>query len=53
MTGEKTAIFELRCNREDMGKVIGKSGKTIGAVRSLLSNLAAKEGRQALLEVVE
>jgi len=51
--GERTVIFELRCHREDLGKVIGKSGKTVGAVRTLLSTVAAREGRRAMLEVVE
>jgi uncharacterized protein len=51
--GDKTAIFELRCHDEDLGKVIGKSGKTIGAVRTLLSTLAARQNRRAVLEVVE
>ena len=51
--GEKTAIFELRCNKEDIGKIIGKSGKTVGAIRTLLSTAAAKEGRRALLEIVD
>ena len=51
--GERTVVFELRCNQEDVGKVIGKSGKTIGALRVLLSTAAARQNRRALLEVVE
>ncbi len=51
--GEKTVIFELRCHAEDIGKVIGKNGKTVGAVRMLLSTVAARQGRRAMLEVVE
>ncbi|HNR93914.1 MAG TPA: KH domain-containing protein [Kiritimatiellia bacterium] len=51
--GEKTVIFELRCNKEDIGKIIGKSGKTVGAIRTLLSTAAAKDGRRALLEIVD
>lgn len=51
--GEKTVIFELRCNKEDIGKIIGKSGKTVGAIRTLLSTAAAKNGRRALLEIVD
>ena len=33
--GEKTVIFELRCNQSDIGKVIGKQGRTIKAIRTL------------------
>jgi predicted RNA-binding protein YlqC (UPF0109 family) len=43
----------LRCNPKDVGRLIGRSGKTIAAVRTLLSNLAAKQGRRAVLEVAE
>ncbi len=51
--GDKTAVFELRCHQNDMGKVIGKSGKTIGAIRVLLSTLGARQGRRTMIEVVE
>ena len=51
--GERTIVFELRCNPEDVGKIIGKSGKTIGAIRTLLSTIAARQNRRAVLEVVE
>jgi len=51
--GEKTIIFELRCNAKDIGKIIGKSGKTVGAMRVLLNSIAAKQGRKAVLEVVD
>lgn len=51
--GEKTVIFELRCNAKDIGKIIGKSGKTVGAMRTLLSAIASKQGRKVMLEVVD
>ena len=51
--GEKTIIFELRCNAKDIGKIIGKSGKTVGAMRTILNSMAAKQGRKAMLEVVD
>ena len=53
INGEKTIIFELRCNVKDIGKIIGKSGKTVGAMRTLLNSIAAKQGRKAMLEVVD
>lgn len=53
VAGEKTRIFEIRCHKEDVGKVIGKSGKTIGAIRNLLGVLAGRDGKKAVLEVVE
>ncbi len=51
--GERTIIFELRCHADDVGKVIGKSGKTVSAIRILLNTAAAKQGRRAMLEVVD
>lgn len=51
--GERTVVFELRCHPEDIGKVIGKSGKTVGALRTLLGTVAARQNRRAMLEVVE
>ena len=51
--GEKSVIFELRCNAKDIGKIIGKSGKTVGAMRTLLNSIASKQGRKAMLEVVD
>lgn len=51
--GEKTVIFELRCNESDVGKVIGKNGRTIKAIRTLLGSAAAKANMRAMLEIVE
>ncbi len=51
--GERTIVFELRCHPDDVGKVIGKSGKTGGALRTLISTVAARQNRRAMLEVVE
>ena len=53
LVGEKTLIYELRCNNGDIGKLIGKNGKTISAIRTLLSIAATREGKRALLEVVQ
>jgi len=53
LDGERTVIFELRCHKEDIGKVIGKSGKTVSAIRTLLNTVASKTGRRAMLEVVD
>ena len=51
--GRHNVILEVRCHTNDMGRVIGKNGKTSGAVRMLLSSIAAKQGCKTLLEVVE
>ena len=53
INGDKTIVFELRCNAKDVGKIIGKSGKTVGAMRTILNSMASKQGRKAMLEVVD
>ena len=51
--GDKNIIFELRCNARDIGKIIGKNGKTVGAMRVILNAMASKQGRKVTLEVVD
>jgi len=46
-------IYELRVNPNDMGRVIGRQGVTINAIRSLLQAGSAKKGQRCTLEVVE
>ena len=53
VAGEKTTIFELRVGAGDLGKVIGKGGQTARAMRTLLSAVAAKQGKRAHLEIME
>lgn len=45
--------FELQVAREDMGRVIGKSGRVANAMRALLRVAAEREGKQVTLDVVE
>jgi len=49
---DKTTIFELSVAPDDVGKIIGKSGKTVNAIRTLLTAVSVKEeGKRAMLEV--
>ena len=51
---ENTQIYELRVGDGDVGKVIGKHGKNVTAIRTLLSAATAKEGgKRAILEIIE
>jgi len=51
--GEKTAIYELRVHQEDLGKVIGKQGRTARAIRTLVSAAATKDSKRAMVEIME
>jgi uncharacterized protein len=51
--GESTVVYELKVARPDMGKVIGKNGRTAYAIRVLLSAIARKAGKHATLEILE
>jgi len=46
-------IFLLHLRRGDVGRVIGRSGQTIHAIRALLASSAARHGQRAVLEVIE
>jgi uncharacterized protein len=48
---ENKAIFTLSVADQDVGKVIGRKGRTAQAMRTLLAAVAAKEGRRAILEI--
>ena len=51
--GEKTIILELTVAPGDLGKVIGKDGRTARAMRTLLAATSAKHSRRAVLEILE
>ncbi|CUS82136.1 RNA-binding protein (KH domain) [Candidatus Kryptonium thompsonii] len=50
---ENRVIFRLQVGRDDVGKVIGRKGRTANAMRVLLSAVAAKEGKRAVLEILQ
>lgn len=50
--GKKT-VFRLRLRQSDIGKVVGKHGGTIAAIRNLLAVAAAKHGGKATVEIIE
>ncbi|MEP6672310.1 MAG: KH domain-containing protein [Chthoniobacter sp.] len=52
-TSGKRTTFHLKVRQTDVGKVIGKHGQTIVAIRNLLAASAARPGEKAQLEIVE
>ena len=51
--GEAVCIYELRVGAGDYGKIIGKHGQNIKAIRTLLSAVSAKVGKRGVLELLE
>ncbi len=51
--GEQTTVLELRVHNEDLGKVIGRQGRTARAIRTLLSAAGMKIHKRFVLEILE
>ena len=51
--GEKTSVIELTVAKEDLGKVIGKQGRTARAIRTILSAASTKIRKRSVLEIIE
>ena len=51
--GTQTVILELSVDKADIGKIIGKKGKTINAIRTLLTSVASRNGIRVSLEILE
>ena len=51
--GTQTLIIELAVEKSDIGKIIGKQGKTINAIRTLLMSVASRNGIRVSLEIIE
>jgi predicted RNA-binding protein YlqC (UPF0109 family) len=53
VAGDHNTVIELRVAKEDIGKVIGKEGRTAQSMRTLLTALSTKLGRRAHLDIVD
>jgi predicted RNA-binding protein YlqC (UPF0109 family) len=51
--GERSIILQLRVDPDDVGKVIGKKGRIAQAMRTLVKASATKEGRNAIVEIID
>ena len=51
--GRHTSVLELKVAKEDMGKVIGKKGKTAQAMRTILSSVSGKVKKRTVLEILD
>ena len=51
--GEKTSIFEVRVDSNDIGKVIGKQGRNIKSIRTIVNAAAQKDDKRVVIEIVD
>ena len=51
--GDTASILELRVAKEDLGRVIGKQGRTAKSIRTILNAVASRTNRKVVLEIVE
>ena len=51
--GQHTTVLELQVAKKDMGKIIGRQGRTAQAIRTILSAASGKSGKRFVLEIIE
>jgi len=51
--GETASVLELRVAKEDLGRVIGKQGRTAKSIRTILNAAASRTNRKVVLEIIE
>jgi hypothetical protein len=51
--GETASVLELKVAKEDLGRVIGKQGRTAKAIRTILNAAASRTNRKVVLEIIE
>ena len=53
IAGRDTSVIQLKAAKEDMGKIIGKKGRNVQAMRTILSGASRKLGKHVVLEIIE
>lgn len=53
VNGENSTVIELKVAKQDIGKIIGKQGKTIIAIRTILNAIRSQKDKRQVLEVIE
>jgi len=53
ISGNRTSVLELKVAKDDLGKVIGKQGRTARSIRTILSAASTKLKKRAVLEIIE
>jgi len=53
VSGDQTTVFELKVDKSDLGKVIGKQGRTARALRTIMNAASSKMKKRTVLEIIE
>jgi predicted RNA-binding protein YlqC (UPF0109 family) len=53
IAGRDTSVIQLKAAKEDMGKIIGKKGRNVQAMRIILNGASRKLGKHVILEIIE
>lgn len=53
ITGERSSIFEVRVDPADVGKVIGRQGRNIKSIRTIVNAAAQKDNKRIIIEIVD
>ena len=51
--GAKTIVYEVKVGAGDMGKIVGRGGRTVNAIRTIITAASMKQGKRGMLEIVE
>ncbi|MCK4524694.1 KH domain-containing protein [candidate division WOR-3 bacterium] len=51
--GKKTTLYEIKIDKNDIGKIIGKNGSTLEAINTLLSVASVKNNKKSVLEIID
>jgi len=52
VVGEKTLIFEVKVDPDDLGKVIGRQGRNIKSIRTIINAAAQKDNKRVIIEII-
>ena len=52
IVGEKTAVFEIKADPDDIGKIIGKQGRNIKSIRTIINAASQRDSKRVIIEIV-
>ena len=50
--GAKTVVYEMKVGTGDMGKIVGRGGRTVNAIRTIIAAVSMKRGKRGIVEIV-